>query len=371
MRRLSQAALLLAITVAAIAGCGGKKANNPPSPSSNSIVLFPFPSGVAGPNAIAAGPSQSSTVWFATSDSGSGPSAVGFTNLTGNVTAFRGGVQAGLTDDPIGYFGITTGPDGNIWFAEAGNSVITRVTPGGTVTETPAGGIAPFVVTSGPDGALWYTLSGSAAIGRITTAPAPSPTAYPIPNPKPQATANVQAIVEGADRNLYFTDCGAQGGGVDGVGQIVVTSSGPRFTGYLPVPTQGSCPQGIISGGSNVLWFMESSQQNNVYNLARLVVQPVFSTSKITQFKVPALAGSLAFLTSTGGGTTLWLADGGANPGLITRVTALPSPNASTAPAFKNTAAGQQPVPIAEGPDGNVWFGSPPVSGIGKLFAPQ
>jgi virginiamycin B lyase len=363
--------LFLAIAAVTIAGCGGKKANNPPSPSSNSIVLFPFPAGVAGPNAIAAGPSNSNTVWFGTSDSGSGPSAVGFTNLTGHVTTFLGGVQPGLTDDPFGYFGITTGPDGNIWFAEAGNSVIARITPGGGVTETQAAGVAPFDVTTGPDGAMWYTLNGSAAIGRITTAPVPSATAYPIPNPKPQATANVQAIVEGGDKNLYFTDCGAQGGGVDGVGQVIVTSAGPRFGGYLPVPTQGSCPQGIVSGGGNVLWFMESSQQNNVYNVARLVVQPAFSSSTITQFRVPAPPGNLAFLAAAGGGSTLYLADGGASPGLITRVTGLPAPTSSAAPTYKNTAAGQQPEPIALGPDGNVWFGSPSVSGIGKLIVPK
>ena len=35
-------------------------------------------------------------------------------------------------------FGITTGPDGNLWFTEYGGDKIGRITPSGTITEFPA-----------------------------------------------------------------------------------------------------------------------------------------------------------------------------------------------------------------------------------------
>src|SRR5256885_2235398 len=57
--------------------------------------------------------------------------------------------------------GITTGPDGALWFTEAGAGKIGRVTTGGAVTEfTLAGGsssgFGSHTITAGPDGALWF-----------------------------------------------------------------------------------------------------------------------------------------------------------------------------------------------------------------------
>ncbi|MBV8490540.1 MAG: hypothetical protein JO199_08425, partial [Candidatus Eremiobacteraeota bacterium] len=147
-------------------------------------------------------------MWFVTSGSSKHPSAVGAMTTTGAVTAFIGGRHAGLTNDPIGYFGIAAGPDGNLWFSEPANATIARITPSGAVTETAAGGALPFKVTPGPRSSMWYTINGASAIGEITTAARPSVTVYAIPSPLPGATSNPQSIVAGTDGNLYFTDCG-------------------------------------------------------------------------------------------------------------------------------------------------------------------
>src|SRR5215472_5663160 len=57
-----------------------------------------------------------------------------------------------------GPYGITTGPDGNLWFTEANANDIVRVEAGGVITvfpiPTPGGG--PSVITTGADGALWF-----------------------------------------------------------------------------------------------------------------------------------------------------------------------------------------------------------------------
>ncbi len=77
--------------------------------------------------------------------------------------------------------GITAGPDGNLWFAEALGNNIGRITPHGKITEFPAP--APQFITVGPDGNLWFTaLDGNNTIDRITTSGAI--TEFPIPTAK-------------------------------------------------------------------------------------------------------------------------------------------------------------------------------------------
>ena len=55
--------------------------------------------------------------------------------------------------------GITTGPDGNLWFTKTGANKIARMTTAGVVTEftVPTPVSEPFGITAGPDGNLWFT----------------------------------------------------------------------------------------------------------------------------------------------------------------------------------------------------------------------
>src|SRR5688572_30172734 len=64
--------------------------------------------------------------------------------------------------------GITSGPDGALWFTELGGDRIGRITLGGTVNEfvVPGAGSEPNGIVAGPDGALWFTQFGSDQIGR-------------------------------------------------------------------------------------------------------------------------------------------------------------------------------------------------------------
>lgn len=75
--------------------------------------------------------------------------------------------------------GITVGPDGNIWYANAATlvpprssnpgSTIGRVTLNGEVTEfkIPTTGGGPEGITSGPDGNIWFTEFNAGKIGRF------------------------------------------------------------------------------------------------------------------------------------------------------------------------------------------------------------
>ena len=105
--------------------------------------------------------------------------------------------------------GIVTGPDGNLWFTNASNDTIGKITPAGAVsTYSSPGNISqPFEIIAGPDGNLWFTNNGwggGNTIGRIT--PSGAVTSY--------SSTEVQAlrgIVLGPDGAMWFTSHGLPG----------------------------------------------------------------------------------------------------------------------------------------------------------------
>jgi len=77
-------------------------------------------------------------------------------------------------------WGITAGPDGNVWFTEhttpldsVQKAIIGRITPSGVITEFTTGlppDAGPFGITQGPDGNLWFADTGNKpGYGSITT----------------------------------------------------------------------------------------------------------------------------------------------------------------------------------------------------------
>ena len=100
-------------------------------------------------------------------------------------------------------FGITAGPDGNLWFTEFNGNKIGRITTAGVVTEfaVPTADSGPVGITAGPDGNLWFTEERN-NIGRITTAGAITEFAVPTANSEPFG------ITAGPDGNLWFTEEG-------------------------------------------------------------------------------------------------------------------------------------------------------------------
>lgn len=98
-------------------------------------------------------------------------------------------------------YGITVGPDGNLWFTDPYYSRISKITPGGVVTQYSGipGTIYQMGITAGPDGNLWFT--GSDYIGKIT--PNGVVTQYSAGITPGSSPANVTV---GPDGNLWFTE---------------------------------------------------------------------------------------------------------------------------------------------------------------------
>ena len=104
--------------------------------------------------------------------------------------------------------GITAGPDGALWFAD-GDS-IGRITTSGVVTEYDELSIGPWAITSGSNGALWFTnYAGPPAIGRVTTAGAVTISRTRTNCfPTPQVSRSRIPLRAGPDGALWFVNKG-------------------------------------------------------------------------------------------------------------------------------------------------------------------
>jgi virginiamycin B lyase len=93
---------------------------------------------------------------------------------------------------------IVSGPDGNLWFTEEFANAIGRVTPTGTVTHFPIAPTSsqPTELTVGPDGAIWYVQSNP-KIGRMTTSGMVS---------EFNISTTAAGITTGPDGNLWWSD---------------------------------------------------------------------------------------------------------------------------------------------------------------------
>jgi len=160
--------------------------------TAGAITEYHIPAPYAVPIGIAAGPDGA--LWFteygAPSLCSTGANGIGRITTAGVITD-EYNLPYGPGNEPIG---ITTGPDGALWFSiyiEIG-----RLTTSGSFDVYRIDSAWSGWITSGPDGALWDTQSGE--IVRMTTQGIP--TIYKIPN------GYAQGIVAVPDGRLWFAD---------------------------------------------------------------------------------------------------------------------------------------------------------------------
>ena len=102
--------------------------------------------------------------------------------------------------------GIALGPDGNMWFTDAGTDsedhrFISRIAPTGEITEfkTPTSEGIPAGIALGPEGDMWFTETGPAKIGRIT------PDGRISEQRVPSTGDGARSIVQGPEGDMWFT----------------------------------------------------------------------------------------------------------------------------------------------------------------------
>jgi streptogramin lyase len=208
---------------------------------SGSAIGFVTPSGatgrypmraIASPRGLTSGPDGN--VWF-TVDA-AGDDWIGRMTPAGEITRF---LLSPLRYDPGQ---IVAAPDGNLWFAMAG--AIGRITPRGEITEVELGStVGRPSLTVGPDKAIWFarnTSTGGAVVGRVETGRVPKITAeYALPD-----GAGLRGIAAGSDGNLWVAEQTREA--------IARVSPGGKVTQYM---LPGQYPEVMVAGRDGGLLF--------------------------------------------------------------------------------------------------------------------
>ncbi len=317
-----------------------------PSASAVLITEFPLPSAGAGPAGTTTGPDGN--VWFAELTS--------LTNSIGRIEVHSPYTITEFTAPtaPSGVLDVTTGPDGNLWFVESQTYVGDRVarmlpTSPYAVTEFPfssPGLHEPDGITVGSDGNMWVANQYGESIARILVNSPNTITEFP-------AGSELYAIASGSDGNLWFSFHF-----FDRIGRIEVNS--PNTITEFDLPTHypgalGGATFGIVSGPDGNIWFVEVS--NN--QIGRIEVN---SPNIITEFPIPTANSGSYYEITAGSDGNLWFTETNANQ--IARIE-VNSPNIIT--EFPIPTANSQPSGISAGSDGNLWFTELSGNKIGRL----
>jgi streptogramin lyase len=236
--------------------------------------------------------------------------------------------------DPIE---IKAGPDGNLWFPDAGAGDIGRITPTGVTTafQIPTFNSEPQGITLGSDGNLWFTefANGTGKIGRIT--PVGTITEFSIPT----ANTNPKGIAAGPDGNLWFAERDR-----NKIGRITPSGIVTEFT--LPAPN--SAPLRVTAGPDSNLWFTEE----NTSKIGRIT-----PNGTITEFATPNVGPSDI---TTGPDGNLWYTQ------IISHKIGRITPTGSVS-EFASPPLSGAPFDIAPGPDGTLWFTERDANKVGRV----
>jgi streptogramin lyase len=323
--RISHCKLLLCLAAALGLGLAVAPAGALAAPTINEYATG------TGPTDVTLGPDGN--IWFVEA----GQNRIGRVTPGGGYTFFSAGLSLGA-----GLAGITAGPDGNLWFTESNADRIGKITPTGAITEYGLGidpGSQPQGITAGPDGNLWFTETGDDEIGRITTAGLIQE--YPIAGPG----TNFWGIVAGSDGNLWFTERNAAGG----IGRASTSGVSNGFW------ATSSLPAGIALGPDGALWFAGSANPGSIGRIT--------TAGTITQYTAGLTTTGVPLDIVTGNDGNMYFTEN-AGSGKLGQIT--PSGVITEFTASLTSA----PFDITSGADGNIWFTESSGNRVARLTLP-
>jgi streptogramin lyase len=243
-------------------------------------------------------------------------------------------------------FGITVGPDGNVWFTETQGNQIGMMNPTThAVSEfpIPTASSSPTGITTGPDGNLWFTEAAADQIGMI------SPGSHAITEfPVPTASSQPAEITSGPDGNLWFTEPAAN--------QVANINPSTHVVTELLVRTKSCSPVGIAAGPDGNVWFTENNS-NKVSS-----VNP--TTHIINEYVTPKGTTTQPYGITAGPDGNMWFTEANGN-----RVGNI-NPTSHVVTEFNIPTASSGARGIAAGADGNLWFTESNANKIGELSLP-
>jgi sugar lactone lactonase YvrE len=276
--------------------------------TTESGVLAPLPGNEATPSSLPANP---------TTTAGRAPTTLPFiSGKSGPTTTVPQSLA--MTHYSLGdsiYWGITQGPDGNMWAVSWVD--IARITPDGKITKFAIRSSVPSMnspagITAGPDGNLWFTEWGADKVGRITTGGLITEFATP-------AFGEITAAPDG---NLWFP------AGNNRIGKITTAGSAKSF------PVAGGVSGGIARGSDGNVWF---GAANSIGRITPAGVVTQFPAQHSYRGAAAGPDGNVWFQSEDNGGT-------------IGRVTP-----AGEIKDFGGAGGSAWATSITAGPDGNVW----------------
>ncbi|MGD0379803.1 MAG: hypothetical protein ABSC30_07445 [Acidimicrobiales bacterium] len=264
--------------------------------TSGAISDYSDPS-IVSASAITAGPDGA--LWFTDFLGGFLDETDGFSGTIGRLST--SGVLTTFSDPSIDLpQGITTGPDGALWFTNEGSNSIGRITTSGVVSNysDPSVDADPTSITAGPDGALWFTNTGSNSIGRMTTSGAVTIyTSLSINGPN--------AITTGPDGALWYTNDGDNTIGRITTAGVATSYSDPSI----------STPGGITTGPDGALWFTNGgippiTINGGSYSFGGSAsIGRITTSGVVTSYTDPSITSPGAITSGPDG--ALWFTNGG------------------------------------------------------------
>ena len=229
-----------------------------------------------------------------------------------------------------GPYGITLGPDGNMWFTESNTNTnkVGKITPGGIITDYQAPTTNAFpgdIVSVG--GTLWYA-DESAHLTSVTTGGTFTQ----------HAAADPSGMTVGPDGNIWVLEF--NGHQVD-----VYSTAGTLLHTYAANTTPANLQlEEIITGPDGNMWFDTFSGDN--------VVKMITSTGATTTYNLSGTFSGTLRGIAAGNDGNLWICD--EDDDKIIRVT-----TAGVATGFTVPTANAQPYGITNGGDGYLYFTEP------------
>ena len=165
---------------------------------------------------------------------------------------------------PAGVYGVTQGPDNQIWFADAAGTAIgaLNLQSGQFMTPVAVSG-APNAIVTGPDNNMYFTEAGGNRVGEIQIVAGTqfTPPTYHLTESNPTLGTPNQ-IANGSDGYLWFTDTTAGKIGSIQPGSITTVNVCNTLQKLnppgVPVATTLNAPVGITTGSDNALYVAES-----------------------------------------------------------------------------------------------------------------
>jgi streptogramin lyase len=265
------------------------------------------------------------------------------TNITGSATATSVASHIANTIETAEYalasgahpYGITAGPDGNLWATDSGTGKVDTITTAGVITEHSSPETSePRDITTGADKNLWYIEREIGYVNHMTTSGTPSHFFLSREN------SGGVGITAGPDENLWFTEVET--------GYVGKINTKSEVLGEYALPS-GSKPYGITVGSDKNLW---------VADYGTNYIDKMNTKGEIVgEYKLPS--GSEPYSIAAGPDKNLWFTDYGTNK--IGKITTSGTITEYTLPP------GSEPRGIAAGPDENLWFTDYGTNKIGRI----